>query len=346
MTGVSSARTVRGAQDILRDAAMLTLPGLRRAVEELPGGIRHLVGVHFGWWDEDGVTLAGSAGKAVRPALVLLSCEALGGRRQVALPAAVAVELVHNASLLHDDIIDGDRLRRGRPALWASLGAPAAILAGDALFFLATEVIAGAPSPLGGAAGVRHLTAAVQMLVEGEYADALLEHQDAVSIAEYAAMAAGKTGALIAASCAMGALAAGAHEERVGHLHQFGAHAGAAFQIIDDCLGIWGDPAQTGKPRSDLRSRKKTLPVAAALASEGVAGRRLRTVLSRPGPLTAQDADAAAALIEEAGGRQWARREADRHVQRALERLHAAGPAKSAEAELTAVTELITSRSY
>lgn len=107
-------RPVRSAPQILQDTGAETFPALRRAVEDLPEGIRRLAGVHFGWWDPSGAPFAGSAGKAVRPALVLCVCEAVGGSRAAGVPAAVAVELVHNASLLHDDVIDGDRLRRGR----------------------------------------------------------------------------------------------------------------------------------------------------------------------------------------------------------------------------------------
>ncbi|MEU9113273.1 polyprenyl synthetase family protein [Streptomyces sp. NPDC048483] len=288
--------------------------------------------------------LAGSSGKAVRPALALLACEAVGGERLQGVPAAVAVELVHNASLLHDDIIDGDRLRRGRPALWALLGVPAGILAGDALFFLAVQVLADAPPPLDGR-GARQLTAAVQELIGGEYTDALLETRSAVSLADCTAMAADKTGALIAASCALGALAGGAGMTRVGHLRAFGAHVGVAFQLVDDLLGIWGDPARTGKPaRSDLASRKKSLPVAAALASDGAAGRELSRLYDRREPLSQAQLERAAELVEAAGGRAWAAGEARRHIGAALDSLHAADPARTPAQELTALAQLITDR--
>ncbi|MGV4986759.1 polyprenyl synthetase family protein [Streptomyces sp. NRAIS4] len=337
---------VRDAQAVLRAAGTETSPVLRAAVERLPVGIRHPVGVHFGWWDRTGRPLRGRAGKAVRPALVLLACEAMGGSREAGLPAAVAVELVHNASLLHDDIIDGDRLRRGRPAVWADLGVPAAILAGDALFFLAVQIVAEAPGPLG-ASGPGTVTAAVQELIDGEYADTLLETRQEVPVADVVAMAQGKTGALITAACALGAVAGGATPSRVDRLRAFGTHLGAAFQLVDDLLGIWGDPERTGKPcGADLAARKKSLPVAAPLASTSEAGRELAELYAIPGPLSAARTARAAQLVEAAGGRAWAAREADRHIRTALEHLTAARPAPVAAAELTALAHLITGRDH
>ncbi|MFF4369443.1 polyprenyl synthetase family protein [Streptomyces sp. NPDC001594] len=349
MTVVSSAGTVRPAQQLLRDAAELTRPALRAAVEGLPVGIRHPVGLHFGWWDQKGSPLdGGRAGKAVRPALVFSACEAVGGTPEAGVAAAVAVELVHNASLLHDDIIDGDRLRRGRPAVWAALGVPAAILAGDALFFLAVQTLAEAPGPLG-AAGPGMLTRAVQELIDGEYTDTLLEDREAasVSVAEVTAMARGKTGELIAASCALGAVAGGADGQRVRCLRAFGEHVGAAFQLIDDVLGLWGDPVRTGKPAgADLAARKKSLPIAAALASGSAAGRELRRLYAGGGPLAPAEAVRAAALVEEAGGRSWAVHAAERHTRQALEELAAARPRRTAAAELRALADLVTSRDH
>ncbi|MBT2442717.1 polyprenyl synthetase family protein [Streptomyces sp. ISL-36] len=344
MTVISSVRSARCAWQLLRDAGAVTFAGVREAVETLPQEIRHPVGVHFGWWDEAGDPATGNSGKAVRPALALLACEAVGGEQAAGAPAAVAVELVHNASLLHDDIIDGDRMRRGRPAVWAALGVPAGILAGDALFFLACQVLLAAPAPLG-TQGVSQLTAAVQALIGGEYVDTLFEKRSVVSVKECAVMTAGKTGALMAAACGLGALAGGAAEARVEHLRAFGAHLGAAFQLVDDLLGIWGDPRHTGKPvGSDLVFRKKSLPVAYACAADNAAGRELVRLYGRHDRLTAEESERAAHLVEKAGGRAWATSEARRHVRTAVERLSAAHPVPVVAAELTALAQLITER--
>ena len=151
--------------------------------EEINPTVRGLVEYHFGWRDAAGRPNSAGSGKAVRAALAVLVCQAVGGHARRAVEAAVAVELVHNASLIHDDIIDGDALRRHWPTLWSVFGIPAAILAGDALFFLANQVLAQAPAPVGGM-GVVWLNEAGQQLVAGEYADSTLPEHPEVSVAE------------------------------------------------------------------------------------------------------------------------------------------------------------------
>ncbi|KAB7846952.1 polyprenyl synthetase family protein [Streptomyces mobaraensis] len=332
------------AQDILEQVGVLVTPSLREAVERLPSRIRHLAGCHFGWWEADGTRPAGKQGKGLRPALVVLSCQGVGGDHMAALPAAVAVELVHNASLLHDDIIDGDRIRRGRPALWAAFGIPAGILAGDALFFLAAEVLLDAGGPLADT-GPAELNKAVQNLIEGEYADVVFQDHPVVSVPDTSAMAQSKTGALTATSCALGALAAGAHQARVEHLRAFGAHLGAAFQLTDDLLDVWGHPEATGKPRwSDLAARKKTGPIAYALNTESPAGRALGRLLSSPLPLDQRQLERAVRLMEETGARTWALSEARRLTDTALRHLRAATLRPAAAAALTSLTRLATER--
>ncbi|MGV9884461.1 polyprenyl synthetase family protein [Streptomyces sp. NPDC003006] len=346
MTAEPLMRPVREVGQVLSDAVSVTGPGLREAVSRLPERVRRPVGVHLGWWDSSGRPLQGRAGKMMRPALALLACEAVGGETAAGVPAAVAVELVHNASLLHDDLIDGDRLRRGRPAVWSEMGTAAAVLAGDALFFLAVQVLDQGPPSLR-ATEARELTGAEQELIEGEYADIQMENTVGPSVEEVQATAAGKTGALVAAACALGALAGGGDEHRVTHLRAFGAHLGAAFQLVDDLLGIWGDPRRTGKPvGSDLAARKKSLPVAAALGADGPAAHQLRELYAGPGPLSPAEQELAARLVEQAGGRAWAKKEGERHTRLALERLHAAGPEPVAGAELVALARLFTARDH
>lgn len=335
----------RGSEEeIATRARLLTARPLRSAVEHLPSSVRHLAGFHFGWWDLQGAPLAPAEGKGVRIELALLSSQAVGGEAEQAVPAAVAVELVHNASLLQDDVIDGDRLRRGRPALWTVYGIPAAILAGDALFFLATQVLLEAGGALA-ATGLAQLNAAVQDLIDGEYADVTFQDRPSVPLADVQAMAQAKTGALIAAACSLGALAGGADDERASRLGAFGAHVGAAFQLTDDLLGIWGDPQATGKPQwSDLSARKKSLPISHALASGSAAGQGLADLFAVPGPLTERQLAQAARLVDEAGGRSWAESEARLHIGLALQHLHAAEPEPAAAATLTSLARLITGR--
>jgi geranylgeranyl diphosphate synthase type I len=323
-----------GAFDRARE---LVTPGLRAAADRMNAATRQVIGYHFGWWDEHGRELTGDSGKAVRPALAMLAAEAVGAPGGRATNAGVAVELAHNYSLLHDDVMDSDRTRRHRPTAWTVYGVPAAILAGDALTTLATDALVGDGPPLS-LQGVERLDAALLRLVDGQAADTAFESRTDVSLPECLTMAGDKTGALFAASCELGALAAGAAPERVWQLRQFGEHLGLAFQLVDDILGIWGDPESTGKPvLSDLRARKKSLPVVAALnAGTGAAG-RLAELYHRAEPLTDADLRTCADLIEEAGGRDWAHQEAHRQLQAALACLQAANPAPRAAAELTAI---------
>ncbi|GHE79082.1 dimethylallyltransferase [Streptomyces longispororuber] len=347
MTSVTVEQPARDARQVLLDAGRVTGPAMRAAIDLLPERVRCLAELHFDWSGTDEPVGRKGAGKAMRPALVLLACDVVGGARPAAVPAAVAVELVHNGSLLHDDIIDRDRLRRGRPALWATQGRPAGILAGDALFFLAVQVLNTSAAPLD-TAGMRCLITWVQQLLEGEWADTPLEQQSAVSVAECSAVAAAKTASLTAAACELGALAGGADAERTAHLRAFGTHLGLAYQMADDLLGIWGDPRRTGKPvGSDLTWRKKSLPVAAALASGTTAGETLaRLYCDGTEPLTADEVRRATELVEEANGCTWTVREAERHIGLALDHLAAAGPDPVPAAELAALARLITHRDH
>lgn len=291
-------------------------PALREAVSVLhPWGVR-MAAFALGWSDTDGGPRGGDGGKGVRPAIALLSAEAVGAPAESALPGAVAVELVHAFSLAHDDIIDRDELRRHRAALWKAYGVGPALLAGDALLALAVSQLAGRPEAM------PYLSAALIELVQGQSADMAFENRpwhgpDAVTIEEYAEMAAGKTGGLLGAAAAAG-VALGGAPELADRMWTMGRDLGVAFQIADDMLGIWGDPAVTGKPVfSDLRRDKKTVPVLAALATGGPAARELSAVLAS-GATDEESVRHAAHLVEEAGGRTRARELADRYVASAL----------------------------
>ncbi len=324
-------------------------PALRDAVDSLPGLVRHLCGYHMGWWDTDGRPESGASGKAVRPAMTLLSAVAAGGSRTGAVPAAVAVELVHNFSLLHDDVMDRDATRRHRPTVWAEFGSGPAILAGDAMLALALDVLAAerVPAPDGGRTPEARLAACVQELVEGQMDDLAFEHRDDVEVAECLRMAERKTGALLGAACAVGASCAGAAEPVVRGFDEFGRGVGVAFQLVDDLLGIWGDPARTGKPvRSDLRSRKKSLPVVAALRSRTPPGDELELLYTREREMTEAELERAATLVERAGARDWAAERIDTLTAAALVRLQAHDPPREPAAALRSVARLLTRRDH
>jgi len=346
MAGVEVMAVDRSARDALAWSSAAVVPALRAAVDTLPASMRLIAGYHFGWWDEENRPAEADGGKSIRPALALLTAEATGGVSASAVPAAVALELVHNFSLLHDDVMDGDVTRRHRPTVWSVFGRGGAILAGDALLTLAFEVLAASEHPAA-RDGMRMLSAAVLDLVNGQSADLAFEQRDDVELSECVRMAQGKTAALLGCTCAMGALFGGGGLEQIEHLRSFGEHLGLAFQHIDDLLGIWGDPVVTGKPvYSDLSSRKKSLPVVAALTSGTAAGHELAALYQCPQPLSGTDLVHAAELIERAGGRAWSQAQADELLAQALRRLRLAGPSAWAAAELGALARLATRRDH
>jgi geranylgeranyl diphosphate synthase type I len=303
--------------DTLDHTRELLGPAMRSAVERLDDHTRLVASYHLGWCDEDGVPVTGPAGKSVRPTIVMLVADVLGGTAEDAIPGAVAIELVHNFSLLHDDLIDRDDRRRHRRTVWAIWGDATAVLAGDALLSLAHEVIGEVGHPAAERAQCV-LAVATRALIRGQVLDVAFERRPEVSLAECFDMAAGKTGSLMGASAELGAVLAGAPPDAVDAFGHYGTELGVAFQLLDDLLGIWGDPARTGKPVfSDLRSRKKTLPVAWSLEHGGAAARELRSWLDDPTASSEADLAAAAALIERAGGRAWALSEARDRVRRA-----------------------------
>jgi geranylgeranyl diphosphate synthase type I len=336
----------RSASEVLAWSRDLVEPAVRTAVGTLPSSMRHIAGYHLGWWDAHGHPIRVSGGKAIRPALALLSAQAVGSTAATAVPAAAAVELVHNHSLLHDDVMDGDLTRRHRPTAWSVFGVNDAILAGDALLVLALDVVAGSGHPAA-ADVIRMLSAAVQDLLDGQSADLSFEHRAEVELTECVRMAQRKTAALLGCACAVGATFGGGRPEQVAHLRDFGMHLGLAFQHVDDLLGIWGDPAVTGKPvHSDLRSQKKSLPVVAALASGTPAGRELAALYHRDESLSETDAAHAAGLIDTAGGRAWSQTQAGDLLAQAMRELQSATPTPRAATELGALARLATHRNH
>ncbi|HZO95106.1 MAG TPA: polyprenyl synthetase family protein [Candidatus Baltobacteraceae bacterium] len=272
---------------------------LERAIDRLDASspIRAHVREHFALDDPQA-----KRGKRLRPRILVAAAETEGAEPEAAFPAAAAVELLHNFSLVHDDIEDRDELRHGRPTLWVRHGIPAAITAGDAMCALAfltllgtREEPAGAP-PERVAEMARVLHRAHNALCRGQGLDIGFETSPAVTFAQYLAMIEGKTAALFAASCALGALAAGASRERADAYGRMGRAYGLAFQVRDDILGTWGAPAETGKPAgADIRRRKWSFPVAWAMDGAPSADREI--VAAAYGTIGDLDDERAAAVI-------------------------------------------------
>jgi geranylgeranyl diphosphate synthase type I len=291
---------------------------------------------HLGWSDAQGRPVGNRTAKGVRPRLCLLACHALSGSARAAEQAAAAVELTHEFSLIHDDVEDGDAVRRGRATLWMEVGIAQAINAGDALFAIARmELLRSEVSADVALEMVRRYDAATLRLAEGQHLDLSAETACTQTVSAYEAMAEGKTGALLGLAAALGALAAG-YPGAAAAMEAFGRTMGVGFQIADDVLGLWGDPRVTGKPAgADLVRGKKSYPVVLALADERLARLVHESRSGEPGRVAA-----ALAELESAGYRRRATEAALEKVAEAvgyLENVDLSPNGRAALAELAGI---------
>ena len=338
----SATRSVPAA--LIRTRPMV-LAGLTGAVNRLAPSLRRIAAYHLGWRDAEGRAVEGDGGKAVRPAITLVAAEAVGGAASTALRGAVALELVHNFSLIHDDVMDGDVERRHRPTVWARFGVGEAIVVGDALHSLAQELLLEDPGPQARRAALELNRATAEMIL-GQSEDLAYESRLDVTENEALGMSAHKTGALLACAGTLGALLGGGEDRQVAALQTFGLNVGLAFQAVDDVLGIWGDPAVTGKPAaSDLRQRKKTIPVVHGLRTASQESRRIEAIMGN-GELEGEGLAKIVALLDELGCRRWTIELADRHLGMALEALEAADLIPGPAEELREIALFVTRRDF
>ena len=315
-----------------------------QAADPRCAGLFSMLRYHLGWADAAFNPCQARTGKRVRPVLCLMACEACGGDWEQALPAGAAIELQHNFSLIHDDIEDRDETRRGRPTVWALWGEAQAINAGDTLFALAQLALArlsGRDVPATTVvAALRLFNRTCVALTGGQYLDIGFESRADVSIADYLAMIERKTGALVACACEMGALIAVAPGAQREHLRTFGHHLGLAFQMRDDVLGVWGDPALTGKPvGADVARRKKSLPILHGLEHSA----ELRALLAQE-RLSAANVHHATELLQETNSRAYAEQLAREHHAQALAALEEAHLERPAVEALHELAERLLSR--
>ena len=301
---------------------------------------------HMGWADESLRPGHFHTGKRVRPLLCLMACAAVGGDPTTALPAAAAVEILHNFSLIHDDIEDGDRTRRYRPTLWTLWGVPQAINAGDGMFALAFAALLGSQgrgvADAAVLAALTRFTDCCAALTEGQHLDMHFETRQMVTVAEYLRMIEGKTASLVATSLAMGALIGGAGATIGDALYRFGYHLGLAFQIRDDILGIWGDPAVTGKAAgNDILRRKKSLPLLYALEEPRV-GPTLVERMSQP--MDERDLPELLGLLATANAQSFAEEQVKKHHQHGLAALEDALGSSALSSPLGALAEQLLQR--
>lgn len=296
---------------------------------------------HMGWTGEGAGPEA--TGKRIRPLMVLLTAASCGGDWQKALPAAAAVELVHNFSLVHDDIQDNSPKRRGRDTAWVKWGAPMAINVGDALFVLSNQAIIDlkeyySAETVVKAAEILHNTCLD--LTRGQFLDMSYEKRTDLSTDDYWPMIAGKTAALLSACCHIGAVLGGADEEKQDAYRSFGQYLGLAFQVQDDILGIWGNEAVTGKSAaSDLVEGKNSLPVLAGLSANKKFAERWRK-----GPVHAYEVEEMAKLLAAEGGYEAAHEASKQMTDLALLNLQEADPQGEAGDALYGLAEKLLKR--
>jgi geranylgeranyl diphosphate synthase type I len=306
---------------------------------------------HMGWIDESGRTLQRTAGKRLRPVLCLLACHSLGGHWRQALPVAAAVELVHNFSLIHDDIQDASTERRGRPTVWYIWGQPQAINVGDAMHALALssllrlEDTGTSHSVMVRAA--RILGEASLRLSEGQYRDLSYENSLDVKVDDYMAMISGKTAALFGCSLEIGTIMAAQTDAAVAAMRSFGQALGLTFQVHDDVLSIWGDETATGKSSAtDIRTKKKTLPVIYALEhARGTDAELLRHIYQKE-TLESDDVEEVMRVLDKLNAREYAQSTGRSHFDEALSALASLDIGPEERAELEAVAGFVLSRTY
>lgn len=323
-------------EDELKDACSRLIPASAVGMEEM-------IMYHMGWAGE-GAGLE-AQGKRIRPILLLLCAAAAGGDWHQALPAAAGVELLHNFSLIHDDIEDHSDLRHGRPTVWKKWGIAQAINTGDAMFAMAFLAVMrldrACPLKMCYSAS-KILMNACMDLTAGQHLDISYENERSIPLSAYWPMVQGKTAALLAACAEIGALVGGANTRQQSHFHQFGNALGLAFQSLDDVLGIWGNEALTGKSaQSDLLTGKKTLPIAYALELNGTFADRWKA-----GPIRLDEVVGITDLLEREGAHSFAESEADRYTSVAVNALNAAAEDSPALAALHELADILLMRTH
>src|SRR5262245_56955252 len=322
---------------------------LRAAVPSAArSGLYTMLAYHLGWVDAEGRPVEVGGGKRLRPTLLLLACQAAGGDPAVATPAAAAVELLHNFSLIHDDIQDRSLERRHRPAVWAVWGVAQAINAGDAMHAAAARTALrcadGGADPRAALEVGALLHECCLRLVEGQYLDLQFERRQDVTAEQYLDMIDGKTGSLIATSVEMGALLAGAASARE-RWRGFGLDLGRAFQVVDDVLGVWGDAAVTGKPAADdVYKGKRALPFLLARDRLPSGDATRLEALYAPTERTPEQVAEAIALMDRAGARAACQLRAAELLDRAFAALDAADPTPKGRDELRALARSFVER--
>lgn len=324
---------------------------LKFAVGEAALPMYNMMRYHLGWIDKQGRPQSATAGKRLRPILCLLACQAVNGEWRQALPAAAAVELVHNFSLIHDDIQDSSRERRGRGTVWHIWGKPQAINVGDGMHALALSSLlrledGGVPHPKVVRAA-RILGEASLKLCEGQYLDISYENRLDIGINDYLEMIGGKTAALFRCALEIGALLGSDDESVLTHLKMFGHYLGMTFQVHDDVLSIWGDEKTTGKPNtSDIQMKKKSLPIVYALEKTKGGDKTKLLEIYQKNTIGTADIDTVLKILNRIDARGYAQDMSESNYRQALSELNASSLPEPAKDELKTIAAFLLKRQY
>ncbi len=323
---------------------------LRDALAGSASGIDHLLRYHMGWEDAEGVPTPSDGGKALRPVLCLTACELAGGDWHRALPAAAALELVHSFSLVHDDIQDGDVLRRGRETLWSVWGVPAALSGGNAMRVIADRTLAKLEgSGLPPAAVMRasaELNHRYLEMIEGQYLDMSFEQRPRITVTEYLDMIGRKTGALFESAMFLGALVANADPDQARAFGACGRRIGIAFQVRDDYLGVWGNPAETLKPLTDIQRKKKSLPMVYMLEAATREDRAWLAGAYAGDEVSSEDLERILLLLDRLGAQEYVTRTAEACASEARSLAGSLGLPKKGQRTLEAITAYCIQRDH
>jgi geranylgeranyl diphosphate synthase type I len=333
----------------LKDYSASILPAIESELQNSVGqldqgracGFHEMLTYHMGWTGDGAGREA--QGKRIRPLLLLLTTAACGKKWKPVLPAAASIELIHNFSLVHDDIQDYSDLRRGRLTVWKKWEMPQAINVGDMLFILAQMAIVKIQDHFPAEVVLKAswiIQNACMELSCGQYLDISYETRNDLTLEDYWPMVSGKTAALLAACPWVGALLGGADETHQQAWHNFGHYLGLAFQVQDDYLGIWGDSALTGKStESDLVAGKKSLPVLYGLEKRGAFASRWAS-----GPIGAEEVGFLSEQLTEEGAKLYTQQTADQMTDLALQSLRTAAPKGEAGEAIYELTQLLLDR--
>ena len=324
---------------------------LREALYHGNADILNIMKYHIGWVDKDGNPINANHGKGLRSSLCMFACESIGGRVDAALPSAAAIEIIHNFSLIHDDIQDGDAERRHRPTVWKIWGKGQALQIGNAM-----RVLGDLAQSLRTAAEIKPeylvmcnlaLTNAYLEMMEGQYLDLYFQGRWDVRVGDYLDMIARKTGALIRNAMALGAIVGGGDVNTVEAMTRCGRYLGYAFQIRDDYLGVWGDERITGKPiGSDILRKKSSLPIVHAIQESVSADRKQISDIYSKELVDSNDIDAIMAVLDKTKSRAYVQGLVEEYAFYAARSLNELDLVPGSTTELDELVWFLTNREY